>query len=405
MAGTLSDGDAARGRDPRAALRRAWDSWFSSSMAASEAAPWWAHAVVTLVFSLSFAALLTAVTWVLSGGRVDPLRALGPNAVIALCIGYAIHALFALSGAVLGAARIDAWSPSRRALFFSLLPLLGVALGFGAAHLLLGPLGVRDGFAWASGRFVGGALLIWALFSLIWWRVSAHQMRLAEAQRQREAERVRAERAERAALLAQLRGLQAQIEPHFLFNTLANVVGLIEPQPQQAKAMLERLIDLLRGSLSASRAAQTTLGQEIEQLRAYLDIMSLRMVGRMRYEIRVQPPLRQCPVPPLLLQPLVENAILHGLEPKVGGGRLLVAATAREARLEICVEDDGVGFDAARARQGVGLANLRERLATLYGSAAGLTIEDARPGTRVRLWLPLPPEERERAESSRCPLR
>lgn len=396
MAGTLSDGDAARGRDPRAALRRAWDSWFSSSMAASEAAPWWAHAVVTLLFSLSFAALLTGMTWVFSGGRVDPLRALGPNAVIALCIGYAIHALFALSGAVLGAARIDAWSPSRRALFFSLLPLVGVALGFGAAHLLLGPLGVRDGFAWASGRFVGGALLIWALFSLTWWRVSAHQMRLAEAQQQREAERVRAERAERAALLAQLRGLQAQIEPHFLFNTLANVVGLIEPQPQQAKAMLERLIDLLRGSLSTSRAAQTTLGQEIEQVRAYLDIMSLRMAGRLRYEIRMPPPLRQSPVPPLLLQPLVENAIPHGLEPKVGGGRLTVEATAREARLEIRVEDDGVGFDGARARQGVGLANLRERLATLYGGAAGLTIEDARPGTRVRLWLPA--EQRERAE-------
>jgi signal transduction histidine kinase len=82
-----------------------------------------------------------------------------------------------------------------------------------------------------------------------------------------------------------------------------------------------------------------------------------------------------------------------------------VEAAARDTKLEICVEDDGVGFDAARARPGVGLANLRERLATLYGGAAGLTIEDARPGTRVRLWLPLPPEERERAESSRCPLR
>ncbi|MFN7433087.1 MAG: sensor histidine kinase, partial [Betaproteobacteria bacterium] len=193
---------------------------------------------------------------------------------------------------------------------------------------------------------------------------------------------------ERQALDAQLRALQAQIEPHFLFNTLANVTGLIERQPADARRMLERLIELLRASLSASRAEQVTLAQELELCRAYLEIVALRMAGRLHYAIEADEAARRRPVPPLLLQPLVENAIQHGLEPKIEGGRVLVLAQQQGEALELIVQDDGAGFGNLTRGGGVGLSNLRERLATLFGDRARLTIEDAQPGTRVRLLLP-----------------
>ncbi|MDZ7651567.1 MAG: sensor histidine kinase [Burkholderiaceae bacterium] len=240
-----------------------------------------------------------------------------------------------------------------------------------------------------SGWFVAGALMIWALLSLFWWRFYVGKFRLAEAEKQLAADRERAAVLERQALDARLRSLQAQIEPHFLFNTLANVVSLVDAQPADAKRMLERLIDLLRGSLSASRAQHATLGQEADLLRAYLDILAIRMAHRLRYEIAIDVSLRAQPLAPMLLQPLVENAIQHGLEPKVEGGRVRITASERGPELEVVVEDDGVGFGATTRGGGVGLSNLRERLAALYGVRARLAIEDARPGTRARLTLPL----------------
>lgn len=209
-------------------------------------------------------------------------------------------------------------------------------------------------------------------------------------------ERVRTLSTEKQLAEAQLRLLQAQIEPHFLFNTLANVVSLIEPAPARATQMLEHFIDYLRASLAASRATQGTVGQEAALLRDYLQILSVRMGQRLAWTIDVDPSLDDAPLAPMLLQPVVENAIRHGLEPKIDGGKVSVRITramlARQGRsvrgMVALVEDDGLGFEPSAA-SGVGLSNLRQRLAVLYDGQASLTIEDRRPGTSVRIELPL----------------
>ncbi|MGV7207720.1 sensor histidine kinase [Oxalobacteraceae bacterium A2-2] len=200
-----------------------------------------------------------------------------------------------------------------------------------------------------------------------------------------------------AALLseARLRALQAQIEPHFLYNTLANVLSLIGPQPERAQHMLERFIAYLRASLAASREERSTLGAEARLIAAYLDVLAVRMGDRLRYRIELPDELRQVPIAPMLLQPIVENAIAHGLEPKVEGGEVALTVGRQDSRLRIEVSDTGVGLDGAPVKSakpggGVGLSNLRERLASLYGGAAQVQLLENQPsGMIVRLLLPL----------------
>jgi signal transduction histidine kinase len=381
-----------------ATLRTAWRSWWSPYFRQSEGQPLWALALVTMLFSAAIGLALTAFSWVFSAGRLDLWQLLWRNLVISESIGFSIFGLFALAARVFGPARIDSLPGLQRALFFSLVPLAGVVLGYGIGFTLLGWGAGRGGFQWVSGWFVSGALMIWAVLTLVWWRFYRRELQLAEVEKQLAADRARAAELERQAVDARLRALQAQIEPHFLFNTLANVVSLVDAHPTDAKRMLERLIELLRASLSASRARHATLGQEFDLCRAYLEILSIRMGGRLRYDIAAAAGLRELPLPPMLLQPLIENAIQHGLEPKVEGGCIrLVAARNATGMLEIAIEDNGVGFSTLTRGGGVGLSNLRERLAVQYGSRARLAIEDAGPGTRVRLILP--PELEESAVS------
>jgi hypothetical protein len=363
-----------------ATLRRAWSEWWSPVWV-ERGAPVWARLVVTVLFSTAIALVFTAFSWLLSGSG-DFWRYF----VVSQCIGFAIHGLFSFGGWLLGAARINAMGSVARAFYFSLIPLGGTLIGYLVGFPLVG-LDVVAFFT--SGRFVIGVLMVWTVLTVVWWRFYAVKLRLIKAEGAREAERARVTEMERRALDAQLRALQAQIEPHFLFNTLANVVSLIDTQPAQARRMLERLIALLRGSLSASRAEQATLGQEFDLCRAYLDILAIRMAGRLAYDIEIDPALRALPTPPMLLQPLVENAIQHGLEPKVEGGRMLLRARQQGDAVEVIVQDDGIGFGNMTRGGGVGLSNLRARLATHFADRAGLVIEDAEPGTRVRLRLPL----------------
>ncbi|HEU6456645.1 MAG TPA: histidine kinase, partial [Roseateles sp.] len=168
--------------------------------------------------------------------------------------------------------------------------------------------------------------------------------------------KARAETIERQALQAQLRLLQAQIEPHMLFNTLANLQGLIAIDPQQASQMLDHLIQYLRATLSATRAETTTLAQEFEAAEAYLGLMAVRMGARLAYRCILPAELRSARLPAMLLQPLVENAIIHGLEPKIEGGTVTVEASARAGLLEICVCDTGLGLDDTQtASKGTGV--------------------------------------------------
>ncbi len=210
------------------------------------------------------------------------------------------------------------------------------------------------------------------------------------------AARQREEIASAARLLAEARltALQAQIEPHFLYNTLANVVSLIDTQPAQARRMLERFIDYLRASLDASRAEQASVGAELELAAAYLDVLAVRMGARLSYSVDAGEDVRGLPIAPMLLQPVVENALKHGLEPKVEGGHIALRALRQGGQLCIEVSDNGAGLDNAPPRPGggVGLSNLRARLRSLYDGAAQVQlVENPGGGITVRLLLPLEP--------------
>ena len=208
--------------------------------------------------------------------------------------------------------------------------------------------------------------------------------------------RNRLARAERDALArdkalaeADLRVLQAQVEPHFLFNTLANVISLIHTQPERAARLLARLTSLLRASLSRTRRADGTLGDELAVVRSYLDIQSLRMAGRMTFAVDVDPGVEAVPMPPLLLQPLVENAVLHGIEPSAAGGRVVVRAERSGGVVRIRVTDDGIGLDPDTAGQGVRIANVRERLQATFGERGRLALTET-PGGGVSAELRFP---------------
>lgn len=197
---------------------------------------------------------------------------------------------------------------------------------------------------------------------------------------------------ERAMLEARLTALQGQIEPHFLFNTLANVQYLLKRDVDKANTMLDHLAAYLRATLPEVRQIQTPLGQELTRVRSYLDIMQIRMGDRLRYRITCPGELEAIPVLPLSLATLVENALKHGLENKPGGGTVTVSAwregEGAQAHVCVAVDDDGLGF-CETGGGGVGLRNLRERLLALYGDAAGLTLE-ARETGGVRACLSFP---------------
>jgi two-component sensor histidine kinase len=184
----------------------------------------------------------------------------------------------------------------------------------------------------------------------------------------------------RQATEAQLKLLQSQLDPHMLFNTLANLRALIPQEPERAVQMLDQLGDFLRATLSASRAQEHSLQAEFDRLRDYLSLMQIRLGERLRFHLDLPPELAQIKVPTLILQSLVENAVLHGLEPKVGGGQVWISASQQNKQLVLRVFDDGMGLppsaspqDAERLENGFGLAQVRERLQSLYGDQA--TIE------------------------------
>jgi signal transduction histidine kinase len=204
-------------------------------------------------------------------------------------------------------------------------------------------------------------------------------------------QRGHAEELKRQTSQSQLMLLQSQLEPHMLFNTLANLRVLIATDPKRAQAMLDHLVAYLRATLGASRQTQHTLQNEFDRVRDYLEIMSVRMGPRLRYTLDLPAALADAPVPTLLLQPLVENALLHGLEPKVGGGHLSVTAHGSGAQLVLLVQDTGCGLAEGNApSSGFGLAQVRERLSTHYGAEAQFNLRQSAPaGTEARITLPL----------------
>jgi hypothetical protein len=199
--------------------------------------------------------------------------------------------------------------------------------------------------------------------------------------------------ARRHADEARLKVLETQLEPHMLFNTLANLRALIALDPPGAQQMLDHMIAYLRATLDASRATTHPLQAEFDRLRDYLELMSIRMGPRLKFTLDLPGALARVNVPPLLLQPLVENAIQHGLEPKVGSGEVSVSARREQDAMVIEVCDTGVGLsgDAAASGKGFGMNQVRERLATLYGDRAHISFGSGDAGgCRVVIRYPYP---------------
>lgn len=354
----------------------------------------WPHSVLrdllyTFIWNLGVAAIIMSVT-LLSVPVKDLGHFVFVNLVMSNSVGYCIHGLFDLTKLLFG--NLIANSPKVvRTIYFMLVPVVGVFIGYGIGFTVLDLPGAMKWLFSTSGAksvaifsLVGAGIML-AIFTAR-ERSSRNELALEHAKQH-------ALDAERRALESQLRMLQAQIEPHFLYNTLANAVGLIGPAPDKARVLLERLIDYLRASLTSSRQDQTELKRELETLKAYLDLMTVRMGTRLQYQIHLDPALASVSLPPMLLQPLVENAISHGLEPKIDGGEITIDAAKQGHQLAITVTDTGAGFNPTtkpRTGGGVGLANLRDRLQTLYGSAASLVLSDNQPcGVKVTLRIPL----------------
>lgn len=210
-------------------------------------------------------------------------------------------------------------------------------------------------------------------------------------------QREQVERAERQAAEQQLKLIESQLEPHMLFNTLANLRALIAVEPARAQAMLDRLIAFLRASLAGSRSDSQSLAAEFARLRDYLALMEVRMGDRLATRFTLPAELAAAQIPPLLLQPIVENSIRHGLELQREGGRIDIAAARDGDALVVTVRDTGAGASgvAPAAGGGFGLDHVRERLATLYGSTASFALVPAADGgggmvATVRLPLATP---------------
>lgn len=217
--------------------------------------------------------------------------------------------------------------------------------------------------------------------------------RIARLQASAADERARTEALARQAMQAQLQMLQAQIEPHMLFNTLANLQGLIAIDPPRAQLLLDHLIQYLRATLGSSRAEHTTLGREFDLMQSYLQVMAVRMDKRLTFSVELPEELRALPVSPMLLQPLVENAIAHGVEPKIEGGHIAIGAVRDGDALRLTVSDTGLGLDHPD-QPGHGtrmaLTNIRARLQALHGERASFALTAGQPcGAVATVVLPL----------------
>ncbi|MGR5193320.1 sensor histidine kinase [Vibrio rotiferianus] len=215
-----------------------------------------------------------------------------------------------------------------------------------------------------------------------------------EAVAQRELESIKRDKAEqdRALLLSQLKQMQSQIEPHFLFNTLANISALMSQDVDKAKLMLEQLTALLRATLKSSREEHTTIDDETALIEAYLGIQQIRLGERLSYQIEVEEGLGRTELPPMMLQPLIENAIIHGIEPKREGGEVSLQIKREQQNLQIEVRDTGVGLNhvSGHMGSGVGLSNLKQRIEALFLGKGEVSIsESAQGGVCIRLSWPI----------------
>jgi len=330
-----------------------------------------------------------AVTFVLRGGGT-----LFQNVLFSMFIGFSAYSLIKLFKRLFW----GAGTPNTIAFYLMCVMVAPLALIVGmfiAALAFNYPLPDISKFKWSyMGSFVTLTCIVSLIAAWSFWS----RAKISELQASAETEKAKNAAIEKQAMQAQLQMLQAQIEPHMLFNTLANLQGLIAIDPPRAQHMLAQLIVYLRNTLSSSRAEQTTLKQEFTLMQAYLELLAIRMGKRLQYTLDLPDDLQQTPIAPMLLQPLVENAIKHGLEPKMEGGSIHVVAEKQGSQLHLKVIDTGLGLpfnyddskNVSSAANNIGNANIRERLLALYGPQASLSLQANQPeGAIAHLNIPI----------------
>jgi sensor histidine kinase YesM len=342
--------------------------------------------VYTFIFN-TLIGLVFAVLGLLFSDRLDLGRQLLVTFVFAQCIGYTIWGLMLVAGAMVSAAFRG--SSAGRWLCYTVVPVIGVFIGYWIATTVLDFRASRAEMFTLRGMAAIAAISI--LIAGILIAIFVPRERAARAQALAAREEARANAAEKEATLARMQLLEAQVEPHFLYNTLAHVMSLVDTDPALAKRMLHRLIELLRAT-AASAQEVVTLGREADLVRAYLDLIAMRMGPRLAWSLDMPADLAGVAVPPMLLQPVVENAIKHGLEPKMEGGRVDVRARREDGKLVLTVVDTGLGVASTRRADstGLGLANLRARLSATFGGDAALRLADHPPaGTQATIVIPM----------------
>lgn len=249
--------------------------------------------------------------------------------------------------------------------------LVGSLLGFVA-------IGEKYPFFTREYAFFINIVLFGILFGSIITYYFLSRERITSTETLMQEENIKRLTSEKRAVETNLKLLQAQIEPHFLFNTLSNILSLLDTDLKKGKSMLLDLIRYLRTSLAKTREEVTTLGQEMEMIKAYLDIFKVRMEGRLHYKIDIPNNIKKLTFPPMLIQPLVENAIKHGIEPKVEGGAVTVRAKKNGDVMSVEIADTGTGL-YEDGEVGFGLSNVRERLQSLYGDKGRLILKENHP--------------------------
>ncbi len=344
----------------------------------------WQYYLATAFYN-TLVAVVLSLFFILSSSPASLWATLLDTLLISQCIGFCIHIGFDSFYTFTS----DAWraslSPTVRRAFHFLIPIAGVYVGYTLAFAFKGRNFLSLLLAYPRAGMM--ILMIGILVSFVWFLVMDGQTRRLRAEADEAHAREAAAAAQKQASDAELRALQAQIEPHFLFNTLANVQALIDYEPTKARHMLESFIEYLRATLDASRRTQGTLGDEVAMLQRYLQLMQVRMGSRLHTEWDIDPGLLKQPLAPLLLQPLVENAIKYGLEPKIEGGRICIRASRQGARIRIEVQDDGSGLQTDTVARkfpgsgsGTGLKNVLARLKSTCGESATLSIASSPKG-------------------------
>ena len=296
--------------------------------------------------------------------------------------------LLAVGGCIFAAVAIAASLRVRSSAGKHLLLLASIALGALAGEVLLTVRIPLPPDVSAAGMLFA-KVARWVVVGGLAYAIYTTLRRAAHAAAQAHESGLQRMQLERQMTEARLQTLRAQIEPHFLFNTLANVHRLYQTDPGLGRQMLANFVAYLRAALPQMRRDETTLAQEVELARAYLNVLQVRMGERLRFRLDVPSDLDALPFPPLALSTLTENAIKHGLNPLPEGGSIEIAARVEGLQLKVEVADTGAGLRQVSG-SGAGLANLRARLAALYGDAASLDIKANVPrGIRATIVVPV----------------